>query len=160
MAKKAARFSVGKAIVLILCLALWGIALRYSNWYFYTGFTEPNAIMRYCAQFNDTALGWTQYVLGHGVLNFVAGYGAVFPLLLPIVLLILVIGKKPFYTALARIAKLFFTALFFVVLIVGILYSALFLMEQLPLVAGLLALLGICMLIPTGQTLIYIVVVD
>ena len=127
---------------------------------FYTGFHQPNEIMKYCSQFNDTSLGWFEYVCKHGVLNFVAGYGAIFPLLVPVILLVQLFCKKSFGKMMLVLVKFFFTALMYLVLIVGILYSALFLMEQLPIVAGLLLIIGVAMILPAGQTLLVIVVVD
>ena len=76
---------IGKATGIIAFLAVWFVMLRYSNWYFYNGFDQKNAIMQYCSQFNDLELGWFAYIFKHGVLNFVAGYGAIFPLLVPVI---------------------------------------------------------------------------
>ena len=160
MAKKKKGLTVGKAVGIVAFLAVWFMALRYSNWYFYTGFTQPNAIMQYCAQFNDTSLGWFAYIFKHGILNFVAGYGAVFPLVVPVVLLVQLIRKKTFGKTMQILLKLFFSALMYVAIIVGLLYGALYFMEQLPLVAGFLVLVGIGMLVPTGKTLLVIVIED
>ena len=160
MAKQKSGFPVWTILGILIFLAAWYFGLRYSNWYFYTGFYQPNEIMKYCSQFNDTSLGWFEYVCKHGVLNFVAGYGAVFALLVPVILLIQLFCKKSFGKMMLVLVKFFFTALLYLVLIVGILYSALFLMEQLPIVAGLLLIIGVAMILPAGQTLLVIVVVD
>ena len=160
MAKKQTGLTLGKIVGILAFLAVWFVALRYSNWYFYNGFTEKNAIMKYCSQFNNADLGWFTYVFKHGILNFVAGYGAVFPLLVPVVLLIQLFRRKRFGQMMLVLAKLFFTALFCLVFIVGLAYSALYTMNELPLLAGFLGLVGIGMLIPTGKTLLIIVVVD
>ena len=160
MANQRSGFIVGKIVGILAFLAVWFVTLRYSNWYFYTGFYQPNEIMKYCSQFNDTSLGWFEYVCKHGILNFVAGYGAIFPLLVPVILLLQLIRKISFGKMILVLVKFFFTALLYLVLIVGILYSALFLMEQLPLVAGLLLIIGVAMILPAGQTLLVIVVVD
>jgi hypothetical protein len=63
---------IGKATGIIAFLAVLFVMLRYSNWYFYNGFDQKNAIMQYCSQFNDLELGWFAYIFKHGVLNFVA----------------------------------------------------------------------------------------
>lgn len=157
---KLKRFPIGRILGILAFLAVWFVGLRYSNWYFYNGFTEKNAIMEYCSRFNDTSLGWFEYIFKHGVLNFVAGYGAIFPLLVPVILLVQLIRKKKFGKMMLILVKFFFSALMYVVLIVGLLYGALYLMEQLPLLAGFLLLIGVCMLVPTGKTLYLIVVVE
>lgn len=160
MTKKKTGLTLGKTVGILAFLAVWFVALRYSNWYFYNGFTEKNAIMEYCSQFNNTDLGWFTYVFKHGILNFVAGYGAIFPLAVPVVLLIQLFRRKTFGQTMLILAKLFFTALFYVAFIVGIAYSALYTMDELPLLAGFLGLVGLGMLIPTGKTLLVIIVVD
>lgn len=158
MAVKKKKSGFGTLIALVLFLAVWLIMLDYGHWYFYTGWTEQNAIMRYCSQFNDTDLGWWKYIFGHGVLNFVAGYVAVFPLLVPLVSLIMLFRRKTVLQGIKKITKLFFNALSGVVMIVGLLYGALYFMEQLPLLAGFLFLIGICSLIPTGKSILIIVI--
>lgn len=151
---------IGKAVGVIAFLAVWFVMLRYSNWYFYNGFYEKNAIMRYCSQFNNVELGWFAYIFKHGVLNFAAGYGAIFPLLVPVIYLVQIFRKKTFAKTVGILIKLFFTALIYVVLIIGLLYGALYLMEQLPLVAGFLLIVGIGMIVPTCKTLYVVVIVD
>ena len=160
MTKKKTGLTLGKTVGILAFLAVWFVALRYSNWYFYTGFTQPNAIMQYCAQFNDTSLGWFAYVFKHGIWNFVAGYGAIFPLAVPVVLLIQLFRRKTFGRMMLILAKLFFNALFYVAFIAGIAYSALYTMDELPLLAGFLGLVGLGMLVPTGKTLLVIVIED
>lgn len=159
MAKKKTN-PVGTAIALILFLLVWAAMLAYSHWYFSTGWFEKNAIMRYCSQFNDTDLGWWKYIFGHGVLNFVAGYGAVFPLAVPIVALVNLIGKRSVLKGIGKIISLFFSALFGVVLITGLAYGGLYFMAELPLLSGFLLLLGVCCLIPTGSSILVIIVSD
>ena len=157
---KKKKWSLGKLIGLIFCLAVWAAMLYYSNWYFYNGFTQKNAIMEYCSQFNDTSLGWFPYIFGHGVLNFVAGTAAVYPLLVPLVVLIQIFRKKTFGQIVEKLISLLLNALFGVAMICAALYGSLYLMEQLPLVAGLLLIIGIGMLIPTGKSIILIVISD
>jgi hypothetical protein len=151
---------VGTGIALIFFLLVWVAMLAYSHWYFSTGWFEKNAIMRYCSQFNDTDLGWWKYIFGHGVLNFVAGYGAVFPLAVPIVALVNLIGKRSVLKGIEKIISLFFSALFGVVLITGLAYGGLYFMAELPLLSGFLLLLGVCCLIPTGSSILVIIVSD
>ncbi len=153
-------WSLGKWIGLVVCLAAWFAMLYYSNWYFYNGFTEKNAIMEYCSQFNDTSLGWFQYIFGHGVLNFVAGTAAVYPLIVPLAVLILALRKKTFGKIIEKLFSLLLSALFGVAVICAALYGALYLMEQIPLLAGFLLLVGIGMVIPTGKGIILIVIAD
>ena len=160
MVKGKKGLAVGTVIGVLAFLAVWYAALRYSNWYLYNGYTQPNAIMKYCSQFNNTDLGWFTYVFKHGILNFVAGYGAVFPLLVPVVLLIQLFRRKTFGRMMLILAKLFFNALFYVAFIAGIAYSALYTMDELPLLAGFLGLVGLGMLVPTGKALLVIVVVE
>ena len=150
----------GTGISLIAFLIVWGASLAYSHWYLSTGWDGPNAIMNYCSQFNDTSLGWFDYIFRHGVLNFVAGYGAIFPLAVPIVALIQLVRKKSVKQGIAIIVKLFFTVLVYLVLIAGLLYGSLYLMEQMPLLAGLLLIIGVGCLIPTGKTIYVLVIVD
>ena len=152
--------SKGTGVALALFLLIWAGMLQYSYWYFSTGWSEPNAIMRYCSQFNNTDLGWWKYVFGHGVLNFVAGYGAIFPLAVPIVALINAICKRSVLKGIGKIVALFFSALLGVAILSGLLYGALYCMEQLPLLSGFLILIGICCLIPTGTSVWIIVVTD
>ena len=150
----------GSGLALIAFLIVWGAFLAYSYWYLSTGWSEQNVIMRYCAQYNDPSLGWFDYIFRHGVLNFVAGYGAISPLAVPIVALIQLFRRKTVKQGIAVIAKLFFTVLVNLVLIVGLLYGSLYLMEQMPLLAGLLMILGVGCLIPTGKTIYILVIVD
>lgn len=151
---------LGTWIGLGLFLAVWAVILKYSYWYLSTGWSSPNAIMHYCSQFNDTDLGWWKYIFGHGVLNFVAGYGAIFPLAVPIVALIMLFRRKTVLQGIGKIISLFFNALCGVVMIVGLLYGGLYLMEQLPLLAGFLILIGVCCLVPTGKTIWVIIIED
>lgn len=152
------RSTSGNGFTLVLFLILWIANLLYSHWYLATGWVGPNAIMRYCSQFNDTSLGWFEYIFGHGVLNFVAGYGAVFPLAVPIITIILLFRHNKLNAILTKLISLFFNCLFSVAMIAGLLYGSLYLMEELPLLAGFLMLIGVCMLIPTGKTVWLIIV--
>ena len=136
MVKGKKSLAVGTVIGVLAFLAVWYVALRYSNWYLYNGYTQPNAIMKYCSQFNNTDLGWFTYVFKHGILNFVAGYGAIFPLVVPVVLLIQLFRRKTFGQTMLILAKLFFTALYYVAFIVGIAYRALSTLDVVPLLAG------------------------
>ena len=72
----------------LFSIIAWAINLAYGLWYLITGWSQQNAIMAFCSGFNDPELGWFKYVCGHGVLNFVAGYLAIFPLVAPIILFV------------------------------------------------------------------------
>ena len=148
----------GTIVGLVFFLLLWVANLLYSHWYLATGWVGPNAIMRYCSQFNDTSLGWFEYIFGHGVLNFVAGYGAIFPLAVPIITIFLLFRRNKLEAILTKLVSLFFNCLLSVATIAGLLYGSLYLMEELPLLAGFLMLIGVCMLIPTGKTVWLIIV--
>lgn len=157
---KKKKWTFGKVLGLVASLALWVATLVYSNWYLYNGFSSKNAIMEYCSQFNDTSLGWFEYIFGHGVLNFVAGTGAILPLLVPIAVLILACRKKTLGQIVGKVFELFLNALFGVAMIAGVLYGALYTMEELPLLAGFLLIVGVGMLVPTGKGIILIVISD
>ena len=154
------RFSVGKLIGLVLCLGIWAAMLQYGYWYLSTGWHEPNAIMKYCSQFADGSAGWFNYIFRHGILNFVAGYLAIFPFALSIIILIQLFRRKRFGQIVAKCFSLLFSLLFYVALIAGLLYGANYLMAEKPLIAGLLLIIGIGCLVPTAQTVWVVVVVD
>ena len=138
----------------------WLVTLAYAVWYFKTGWTEQNAIMKFCATFNDTSLGWGKYVFGHGVLNFVAGYVAVFALIAPIVFLIVALAHKSFSTGVVRAMALFWALLIAIAVGIACLYSVIFFMAQHPLVSGLF-ILGIILSVLASCTSVYtIIIVD
>ena len=126
--------------LLFLGFIFWAALLAYGIWYLFTGWNEPNAIMSYCSTMNDTALGWVKYVCGHGILNFVAGYGAIFPFAAPILLLVSSLLHKSFGAGVSKTLQLFWSLLFVVAIGACCLYSALFFMETQPLIAGLFIL--------------------
>ena len=110
-----------------MLFAVWAVVLIYPYWYFSTGWSAPNAIMSFCSQFNDTDLGWFKFVFGHGVLNAIALYGAIYPLAFPIVLAVSAIIRKSFWEGFSNAFSLFFVLLLYVVIAVGLFYSAIFL---------------------------------
>ena len=152
--------SSGKKLLATLGVIGWVVMLVYAIWYFSTGWSEQNAIMKYCSTFNDTSLGWGQYVFGHGVLNFVAGYVAVFAALAPIVFIVAALVHKTVATAITRMIGLFWALLIAVVVGIGCLYSAIFFMEQLPLVSGLFILGIIFSVLASCSSFCIIIIVD
>lgn len=154
------RFSLFKFIGVVLCLGIWAAMLQYGYWYLSTGWSEPNAIMRYCAQFADESVGWFKYIFHHGILNFVTGYLAIFPFALPIIILIQMFRRKKLGQIIGKCFSLLFSLMFSVALIAGLLYGANYLMSEKPLIAGLLLIIGIGCLIPAAQSVWVVVVVD
>ena len=118
----------------------WAINLAYGLWYLITGWSQQNAIMAFCSGLNDPALGWFKYVCGHGVLNFVAGYLAVFPIVAPIVVLIASLIHKSVSKGAEKAGALFGVLLVAIAAIACFIYSSLYMMEQHPLVSGLFIL--------------------
>ena len=153
-------FSVGNLIGLLFCLAVWALMLHYGWWYLRTGWSEQNAIMKYCSQFASHDVGWFKYIFHHGILNFVAGYLALFPFALPIIILIQIFKRKSFSQIVGKCFSLLFSLMFNVALIAGLLYGADYLMAEQPLIAGLLLIIGIGCLVPTAKGVWVIVISD
>ena len=149
--------SVNKVLAAVGVIG-WLVTLAYSIWYFKTGWSSPNAIMQYCSTFNDTSLGWGKYVFGHGVLNFVAGYVAVFALLAPIVFLIVALAHKRISTGVVRAMALFWVLLIAITIGIACLYSVLYFIEQRPLLSGLF-ILGIIFSVLASCTSVYTIII-
>lgn len=152
--------SLAKKLFAAFGFIAWLVTLAYGYWYFSTGWSEQNAIMKYCSTFNDTSLGWGKYVFGHGVLNFVAGYVAVFAFLAPLVFIVAALVHQGVSTGIVRTMSLFWALLFALVIGIASLYSLLFFIEQRPLVSGLF-ILGIIFSALASCTTVYtIIIVD
>jgi hypothetical protein len=144
-------------ILAIFVVIAWIALFIYARWYFKTGWDQPNAIMKYCAGFNDPYLGWFPYVFGHGVLNFVAGYGAVFAYLAPILLgvLALIHGGKCF----SKLITAFFAALIGVVVVIMCLYSIPYFLTVHWLLSGLFILISIFAVLASCVTVFNVVII-
>lgn len=138
MAKK-----IFRSIGLLIFLGCWAGMLYYGHWYMLTGWDQPNAIMKYCATLNHTELGWFKYVCGHGVLNFVAGYGAVYPVAAPLIFLVEWVIQGGFFKAIRKTVALFFVLLFAVAICACCLYSVFYFITVHWLLAGLFILCSI-----------------
>lgn len=130
----------GNLFLVVIGIIFWLLNLIYGIWYLLNGWDEQNAIMAFCSTLNDTSLGWLKYVCGHGVLNFIAGYGAIYPLAAPIVLLIASLLNKSISKGMEKTIALFWNLLIMVALAACCLYSSLYFMEQHPVISGLFVL--------------------
>lgn len=144
----------------ILLLPLWAIGIDFGLWSLVTGWDKQNAIMAYCSTFNDTSLGWFKYVCGHGVLNFVAGYAAIFFAVSPVLFIISwAVNKWNFNVALKNLFATAISSTFMVGFTTMLIYSGLYMMEQHPLISGLVILCGIFAGLASCCTLVQIVIV-
>ena len=148
-----------KKIFIFLSILIWAATLVYSFWYLKTGWDQPNAIMKYCASFNYTELGWFKSVCVAGVLQILAGYAAVFPIAAPVILIIASIINKSIWRGVLKTIALFFVLLFFVALIVCCLYSLTYFMEAYPLISGLFLLVGIFGVLSSGISVYTIIII-
>ena len=151
--------STGKRIVMFFCFLLWLATLAYGAWYLKTGWDHPNAIMKYCASFNQDGLGWFKEVCVAGVLQFTAGYVAVFPFAAPILYAVTAIWKRSLWRGLLKTLALFFVILFWLALLVCCLYSTMYFMETYPLIAGLLVLAGLLGIATSGMSVYMVIIV-
>ena len=143
----------------IFIFLLWLVNLAFSYWYFSTGWSEPNAIMEFCSKYVNSSV-WYEVMFYHGALNWTAGTLAVYGLAAPIVFLVIKIRHKNMKRVVAKLTNLFLNILLAAAFGAALLYGAIFLMDEKPLIAGILGLLGICMIIPVPKTLLVVVIED
>ena len=149
--------NVLRIILAVTVAVVWVAMFIYARWYFKTGWDQPNAIMKYCAEFNHPELGWFPYVFGHGVLNFVAGYVAVFAYAAPILLIILAIIHR--WNCFSKLIATFFVALIAVVVVVMCLYSISYFITVHWLLSGLFILLSIFSVLASCTSVFYVFVI-
>ena len=156
MAKVKRRMGISTIILLLL----WAAGLCFGYWGVSTGWHQQNAIMKFCSTYNDTSLGWFAYVFGHGVLNFFAGYVELYFAASPIIFLIaFAINEWNIHAALVRLFTTVITSAFAVAITAMIIYSGMYMMEQHPLLSGLVILCGILAGLASCCTLVQIVIV-
>ena len=156
MEKNNRKITVTTIILLALCLG----GICYSLWYFLTGWDKQNAIMAYCSTLNHTELGWFKYVCGHGALNFIAGWAAIYFIASPILIIVFYFLKKNnINKAVTTLFGALITSVIMVALTVMIIYSGLYMMAEHPIISGLIILVGALVGLSSCYTVVQIVVV-
>ena len=114
----------------------------------------------YIAEGKRTELGWFKYVCGHGALNFIAGWAAIYFIASPILIIVFYFLKKNnINKAVTTLFGALITSVIMVALTVMIIYSGLYMMAEHPIISGLIILVGALVGLSSCYTVVQIVVV-